>query len=78
MLTVFRDQAIKWVLLATLGYGLLYLSWYWGTPLGQSPVLDGAENLLIAEAIADATLPTEPFYRAMLYPCVLSVFLFLD
>jgi len=74
MLTDFRDQAIKWVLLATLGYGLLYLSWYWGTPLGQFPVLDGAENLLIAEAIADATLPTEPFYRTMLYPCVISVF----
>jgi len=74
MLTVFRDRAIRWVLLATLGYGLLYLSWYWGTPLGQTPLLDGAENLLIAESIADATLPTEPFYRAMLYPCVLSVF----
>jgi hypothetical protein len=74
MLTVFRDRAIRWVLLATLGYGLLYLSWYWGTPLGQTPVMDGAENLLIAESIADATLPTEPFYRAMLYPCVLSVF----
>ena len=74
MLTVFRDQAIRWVLLATLGYGLFYLSWYWGTPLGRSPVLDGAENMLIAEAIANAALPIEPFYRAMLYPCIISLF----
>ncbi len=71
---LFLDRIIWWLLLSTLVYGFLYLSWYFGTPLGQIPVLDGAENMIVAEAIANATLPTEPFYRAVLYPCVLSVF----
>ena len=74
MLAALSDRVTRWILLGTFGYGLLYLFWYWGTPLGQSPVLDGAENMLIAEAIANGTLPPEPFFRAMLYPCLISVF----
>lgn len=57
-------------------YGLLYLNWYWLTPLGMTPVLDGAENIALAEKIYQGTLPIEPFYRAMLYPFMLALFRF--
>jgi len=58
---------------AILVYGVGYLIWYLGTPLGQAPQLDGAENLALAGQIAHGTLPHESFYRAMLYPAVLAV-----
>ena len=54
-------------------YGVGYLIWYLGTPLGRAPQLDGAENLALAGKIVAGTLPHEPFYRAMLYPAVLAV-----
>ena len=46
---------------------------YLGDALGQVPVLDGRENLALAEQIGRGQLSTEPFYRAMLYPWVLSI-----
>jgi len=54
-------------------YGIGYLIWYLGTPLGRAPQLDAAENLVLAGKIATDTLPHEAFYRAMLYPAVLAV-----
>lgn len=61
-----------WLALAIAFYALGHLLWYLGSPLGQSPVLDGRENLIVASQIADGTLPKEPFYRAMLYPALLA------
>ena len=56
-----------------LAYGLLYLYFFWQTPLGQTPVLDGAENILLAQKITTGTLAKEPFFRSMLYPALLSI-----
>lgn len=58
--------------LLALLYGGAHLAWYWGTPLGRSPVLDERENLQLAAQIAQADLPAEPFYRAMGYPLFLA------
>ncbi|MCH8541201.1 MAG: hypothetical protein LAT58_10595 [Opitutales bacterium] len=65
-----------WILcgLLVLLYQLAFHLWYGGTVLGQFPVLDGQETLLLAKAIADGTLPQEPFYRAPLYAGILSLF----
>src|SRR5215207_2710462 len=66
----------KWLvvlLLLTGAYAVGYLVWFLGTPLGSVPVLDGRENLILARQIAEGTLPAEPFFRAMLYPAVISV-----
>ncbi len=64
---------VSWLLfsLVTL-YSLAQLWWYLDTPLGKSPVLDGQENLLLAQKIADGTLEKAPFFRAMLYPATLA------
>ena len=53
-------------------YSVAQLTWYLDTPLGKSPVLDGQENLILAQQIGDGTLAKEPFYRAMLYPSILA------
>ena len=58
--------------LLALLYGGAHLGWYWGTPLGQSAVLDERENLQLAAQITAGTLPPEPFYRAMGYPLFLA------
>ncbi|PKL49508.1 MAG: hypothetical protein CVV42_05855 [Candidatus Riflebacteria bacterium HGW-Riflebacteria-2] len=59
-----------------MAYSFFYLNWYGTTPLGLTPVLDGAENIALAEKIFTGTLPAEPFYRAMLYPLFLAIFRF--
>ena len=66
------SRKIAALLTVVLVYGFLYLGWYWSTPLGMTPVLDGAENIALAEKIYQRTLPAEPFYRAMLYPFLLA------
>lgn len=63
------------VIALALVYGALQLGWYGGTPLGHFPVLDGREMLVLARSMADGTLPAEPFYRAPLYPALLSIFM---
>lgn len=60
-----------------VAYSFAYLLWYWQTPMGQTPVLDGAENIALADSIFQGTLPAEPFYRALLYPAYLAIFRFL-
>lgn len=60
------------LLIAIYSFGVLFS--YWETPLGRTPVLDGAENIFLAEKISNNQLPKEPFFRAMGYPLVLSVF----
>ena len=60
------------VLLA-LGYAFGHLAWYRTTPLGQVPVLDEQENLVLAEAIVRGELPKEPFYRAPGYALLLAL-----
>ncbi len=62
------------LLVTTAAYALAYLLWFWGTPFGEVPVLDGRENIALARQIAEGSLPTEPFFRAMLYPALLSLF----
>ena len=63
------------LLVAIAFYVAFYLVVYLSSPAGRYPVLDAAENLSLAGQIAEHTLPAEPFYRAMLYPSLLSVFL---
>jgi hypothetical protein len=53
-------------------YALGHLHWFASTPLGQVPVLDARENLSLANAIFDGTLPPEPFYRAPGYALLLA------
>ncbi|MBU1108069.1 MAG: hypothetical protein KKB51_15460 [Candidatus Riflebacteria bacterium] len=72
----FSRQKITALLVVVLFYGLFYLNWYWSTPLGITPVLDGAENMGLAEKIYQGALPAEPFYRAMLYPFLLAILRF--
>lgn len=60
------------ILFAALTYALGHFSWYALTPLGRVPVLDELENLTLANQIADGTLPSELFYRAMGYPLLLA------
>lgn len=55
-------------------YQAAFHAWYGGTLLGRYPVLDGREILLLAEAMAQGTLPPEPFYRAPLYSGLLALF----
>jgi len=62
-----------WLLILVTTYVLGHALWYWQTPMGQFPVLDGLENLNLAKRIASGTLASEPFYRAMLYPALLAI-----
>lgn len=66
-------QRINLAFAIVIIYGLLYLFYFWRTPLGQTPVLDGAENITLASQIAYGELPREPFFRSMLYPALLSI-----
>ncbi|MDQ8205121.1 hypothetical protein [Pelagicoccus sp. SDUM812003] len=68
-----QSKSSFWLLAIVALYSVAHFTWYLGTPLGQSPVLDGQENLMLARQIAAGTLPDEPFYRAMLYPALLAV-----
>lgn len=60
-----------------LALGLVYLIGslltYSTYPLSQSPQLDAAENITLASQMASGELPNEPFYRAPLYPYILSI-----
>lgn len=71
--------AIRRARLAVAGVALLYatahLAWYGGTPLGGFPVLDGREILEMARQIAGGELPSEPCYRAPLYPALLALWI---
>jgi len=66
-------HAFLWIGFAAGAYAFAQALWHWPTPLGQKPALDGMENLLLARRIAEGTLAAEPFYRAMLYPWLLSL-----
>jgi hypothetical protein len=59
-----KSAPVLLALLIALLYGGGYLGWYFGTPLGQVPVLDEQENLTLATSIYHGTLPAEPFYRS--------------
>ena len=67
------EKPAIWLLILVTAYSLAHLFWYWQTPLGQMPALDGQENLLLAKAISSGELEREPFYRAILYPAILAV-----
>lgn len=53
-------------------YGFLFTLQFLGDPLAQAPVVDARENLAWAEKIAAHELSSESFYRALLYPLLLS------
>lgn len=66
------------LVILVLCVGLYTLAYAWGflsSPLGRYPLLDGAENMALAQQVATRTLPAEPFFRAMLYPGLLAIFL---
>jgi hypothetical protein len=67
-------RRLLWLVLGLSGLYLAgFFLWYSGTPLGLRPVLDGKENLELAAQMAEGTLAVEPFYRAPLYPFLLSL-----
>lgn len=66
-------RPLAWVLMLGAAYAVAYCFWYGATSMGAHPVLDGKENLQLAWAVADASLPGEPFYRAPLYPLIISL-----
>ena len=68
-----RLTRLSTLLLLTALYAAGHFLWYYPTPLGQSPALDGQENLIIAAQIRAGSLPAEPFFRAMLYPALLAI-----
>ena len=68
-----KDKSVGLAFFIILAYGVLYLLYFWQTPLGQMPVLDGSENFLLASQISSGSLPHEPFFRSMLYPALLSI-----
>ena len=71
-----RHRRVRLGLFVFIGlYVALYLRVFLGSSMGRFPVLDGAENIQLAARIAQGALPAEPFYRAMLYPGLLSLFL---
>lgn len=77
MFTRYRSLRISgttflWVLV--IGYTLANLGSQLISPLGQAPQLDSRELLDLGSAIADGSLAREPFYRAMGYPLLLSLF----
>lgn len=53
--------------------GVSFLFAYLTDPLGMAPVLDARENLALAEGMARGEWPVSPFYRAVLYPFLLSL-----
>ena len=62
--------------LLAVGVACIYIVGYFleysASPLGLVAVLDGREMLRLASDIAAGQLAAEPFFRAMLYPFVLS------
>ncbi len=65
---------LKAALVLVVAYVFTFLYFFLQTPLGMTPVLDGAENIQLADQIFTGTLAREPFYRAMVYPAFLSLF----
>jgi len=64
----------KCVLLLACGYGIVLFFQLYFYPLVRSPQLDARENLVLAEVLFSADPLSGPFYRAMLYPFLLSLF----
>lgn len=64
--------AIVGVLILSAGYLFVHLLWYSSTPMGADPVLDGKQNLLIAEKLLQGEHSEYPFHRAPLYPAILA------
>ena len=56
----------------TLLYTVGYFAWYGGTVLGLQAVLDTREILYLAQLVARGEFPGEFFYRAPLFPAVLT------
>jgi hypothetical protein len=70
-----HELLLNVVLLLAAFYSAVYCIQFLSSPIGRYPVLDGAENARFAKELASGTLAHEPFYRAMLYPALLSLFL---
>ena len=71
-----RHARLRFALIIAVGlYVTVYLRYYLASPAGRFPLLDGAENMDLARQLAAGTLPAAPFYRAMLYPAFLALFL---
>ncbi|MGB0370660.1 MAG: hypothetical protein ACPGN3_04865 [Opitutales bacterium] len=58
--------------LVPLGYSLFFWVDFLADVLGRYPVLDARENLFWVQRFQGEGLPEEPFYRALLYPWLLS------
>lgn len=65
----------RWFWWAIVVYGLAALFWHAQQPIAEFPQLDAKENIALASLLADGQWGSEPFYRAMLYPVILAVFL---
>ncbi len=68
------DTAYRWIMVAAIVYCIIFAIQWMGDPLARLPQADAKENLTLAYLISRHSLPLEPFYRAMLYPWILSFF----
>lgn len=68
-----QRYSVPGILVVCLIYILGFAFEFTLDPLGRSPVLDARENLDLVERLHGQSYPDEPFYRAMLYPYLLSL-----
>lgn len=61
------------VLLFSVIYVLIFGLNFFFDPMAQSPQLDAKENLVLAHEIDQGALEKAPFYRAIVYPFILSL-----
>lgn len=66
-------SSITGVLILTAVYLFIYQLWYSGTPLGLEPAPGGQQILLTADKMYRGESFDEPFYRAPLYPYLISI-----
>ncbi|MCC5840100.1 MAG: hypothetical protein JJT96_08250 [Opitutales bacterium] len=65
----------RWFWWAVFIYGLAALFWQVQQPIAEFPQLDAKENIALASLLSEGQWGNEPFYRAMLYPAILAIFL---
>ncbi|MEX0329947.1 MAG: hypothetical protein AB3N64_00860 [Puniceicoccaceae bacterium] len=69
-----KGKAIQWIiLLGLVVYTLAFTFSYVADPMALSPQLDAKENLTLASQFDAGSSAPEPFYRAVLYPYILSL-----
>ncbi len=69
-----RKRWVFWTVFGCAAYVLLVFLAHRAMPIGQVALLDAREQQVMAQHMANGTLPAEPFYRAPLWAGILSIF----